>query len=159
MLVKKYGNLILGLLFMAVGGVYYCMAAALPPSKIMDTGPSFVPKIIAAITMAVAAVLTVTSIEKLRREKDAAPVSGDKNEYWRVLLTMAAFGVYVHCFERVGFLISTCVYLFVQMLVMAPKEKIRLPMFAVISVVSGAAIYYVFRYRLNVILPSGILNW
>ena len=158
MLVKKYGNLVLGLLFMIVGVVYYFMAAALPPSKIMDTGPSFVPKIIAAVTFVVAALLTLTSVGKLRKLKDSAPANEAKSEYWRVLLTMAAFGVYVHCFERIGFLVSTCVYLFIQMSIMAPREKIRLPLFAVISVVTGSVIYYVFRYRLNVILPAGILG-
>ena len=47
----------------------------------------------------------------------------EKPEYLRVLATIAAFTVYVFVIEPAGFLLSSIVYLFAQITILAPKEK------------------------------------
>ena len=78
-----------------------------------------------------------------------------------VLATIAAFTVYVFVLSSVGFVISSIVYLFVQILILTPKEK-RTPkgiaLYAVLSVVFCAVVYVIFRFGLNVMLPAGILG-
>lgn len=63
--------------------------------------------------------------------------------------------------SSVGFVISSIVYLFVQILILTPKEK-RIPkgiaLYAVLSVVFCAVVYVIFRFGLNVMLPAGILG-
>ncbi len=60
--------------------------------------------------------------------------------------------------EKVGFLISSIVYLFAQMVILAPKEKRNFLLLAVIAVVFNIVVYFIFRNALNVMLPKGILG-
>ena len=55
-------------------------------------------------------------------------------------------------------MISSVVYLIVQMTVLAPKEKRNYLLFAVISVAVSVVVYYLFRNGLNVLLPAGLLG-
>lgn len=53
------------------------------------------------------------------------------------------------------------VYLFAQITILAPKEKRGIKgiiLFAVIAVVVCVAVYFIFRFGLNVMLPAGILG-
>ena len=59
-------------------------------------------------------------------------------------------------FQPVGFIISTMVYLFLQILVLVPKEKRSWPLTVIISVVSPIAIYALFTYAISSPLPKGI---
>ena len=75
--------------------------------------------------------------------------------------TIAAFTVYVFVIEPAGFLLSSIVYLFAQITILAPKEKRGIKgiiLFAVIAVVVCVAVYFIFRFGLNVMLPAGILG-
>lgn len=85
----------------------------------------------------------------------------ERPEYLRVLATIAAFTVYVFVIEPAGFLLSSIVYLFAQITILAPKEKRGIKgiiLFAVIAVVVCVAVYFIFRFGLNVMLPAGILG-
>jgi hypothetical protein len=157
MLVKRYGNLIVGLFFMGLATTYYFLASGLPSSQVGSLGPRFVPNIIAGITFVTALLLIAASVKKLVKMPDAA--EEEKSiEYRRVLLTMAAFCIYVYSFGSLGFLVATFIYLMAQMIIFAPREKINLPLFFVISLVTSGLVYFLFRYRLDVMLPQGILN-
>ena len=48
------------------------------------------------------------------------------------------------------------VYLFLQILVLVPKEKRSWPLTVIISVVSPIAIYALFTYAISSPLPKGI---
>ena len=78
-----------------------------------------------------------------------------------MMATIAAFTVYVFVIEPAGFLLSSIVYLFAQITILAPKEKRGIKgiiLFAVIAVVVCVAVYFIFRFGLNVMLPAGILG-
>ena len=75
-----------------------------------------------------------------------------------MVATIVVFTAYVLLMKPVGFIITSAVYLFLQMLILCPKEKRNSILFAVISVVCAVAIYYIFRNGLNVMLPAGILG-
>jgi hypothetical protein len=49
--------------------------------------------------------------------------------------------------------------MFLQMMLMAPKERKNPKIFAIISVVSAVVIYIAFRVGLNLSLPRGLLEW
>ena len=60
----------------------------------------------------------------------------------------------------IGVLITTVVYLFVQILILTPREKWKknyVPA-AITAVVAGVVLFFIFRYVLNVLLPVGILS-
>lgn len=156
MFIKRYGNVILGVFFMLLAIAYFFLAQSLPPSKVMKVGPAFVPKLVSGLTFLIALILTVTSVQKLKNPLAAA--APDQNEYGRVFLTICVFGAYVMCFEVLGFPLATFLYLLVQMPVMAPREKINLPLFLGIAAVTSGGVYYIFKFWLNVMLPAGLLG-
>ena len=77
-----------------------------------------------------------------------------------VVASFIALGLYVGLMGVIGFLITTVVYLFVQILILTPREKWKknyVPA-AITAVVAGVVLFFIFRYVLNVLLPVGILS-
>lgn len=81
----------------------------------------------------------------------------DKRE---VVCSFVALTIYVALMGPVGFVITTLVYVFVQILILTPKEKWKktyVPA-AITAVVVAGVLFYIFRYLLNVLLPVGVLS-
>lgn len=76
-----------------------------------------------------------------------------------VIASFVALGLYVGLMGVLGFVIATVLYVFAQILILTPREKWKknyIPA-GVTALICGALLYYVFKYLLNVLLPSGIL--
>lgn len=157
MFLKKYGDLAVGIAFLVLAVAMFVMAGALPPSLMGGLGSDFMPKVLAMAVLAV--IQIITGLRKMKMEYTLDQLKEEfKPEYWRVLVTILAFTVYVVVLSSVGFMISSVVYLIVQMTVLAPKEKRNYLLFAVISVAVSVVVYYLFRNGLNVLLPAGLLG-
>lgn len=77
-----------------------------------------------------------------------------------VVASFVALTLYVALMGPIGFAITTIVYVFVQILILTPREKWKktyLPA-GITAVVAGVLLFYIFRYVLNVLLPVGILS-
>ena len=158
---KKYGDLAAGLLFLLLSVVIFAGASSLPPNLLGGVGSDFLPKIL-AIATCLLSLLEIRAGFRTMRTYDAAkePESKEeKPEYLRVLATIASFALYAFLLVPVGFLVSSVVYLFVQITILAPTGKRNLLLFAIIAVVTSVAVYFIFRYGLNVMLPAGILKF
>ena len=84
-------------------------------------------------------------------------VLSDKRE---VVASFAAMTVYVALMGSVGCVITTLAYVFVQILILTPREdwkKTYLPALITAAITAGF-LFYVFRYTLNVLLPIGLLS-
>jgi len=165
MFFKKYGDLVVGIFFLALSFFLYIMADALPPSILGGIGSDFFPKIMAIATCILSFFQIRSGFKTMRsrkpEEKEAAEEEEYKPEYLRVLATIALFTIYVFTLGPVGFLISSTLYLFLQIIVLSPKDKRSLRdiiIYAIISIVSCVVIYFVFRRGLNLMLPTGILG-
>ena len=74
-----------------------------------------------------------------------------------VPLTLCLLLIYVLTIGRLGFVLTSIIYLFFQIIILSPNGKIRVPFAAVIAVIAPVIIYLVFVYLLNVPLPRGIM--
>lgn len=77
-----------------------------------------------------------------------------------VVASFIALGLYVGLMGPVGFVITTILYVFAQILILTPREnwkKTYVPA-GITAVVTGVLLFYVFKYLLNVLLPVGILS-
>lgn len=162
MFFKKYGDIVVGVFFMALSSVMMVMARMLPKSKVMDIGPDFMPTVIGVITFALAAILTVLNVKNLKaRIAEVEAAGADDCDYKRVLLSALLVLVYVFILQPVGFIVSTLAYLPLQMLVLSPsdqrgqKQVIQL---VVIDVVFTMVVFFLFRYGFKIILPQGIFT-
>lgn len=162
MFFKKYGDIAVGIFFMMLSAAVMVMARMLPKSKVMDIGPDFMPMCIGGVTFIVAAILTVLSIREFKA-KAAKIVESDLPDcdYKRVLESILLVLVYVYVLQPVGFLLSTFIFLMLQMWVLSPddergkKEIIKL---AVINLIFTLIVFFLFRYGFKIVLPAGIFT-
>lgn len=159
MFIKKYGDLTVGIFFVLLSVAMIAASYALPASKVMEIGPDFMPLCIGWLTLVLGAALTVLSVKELARNKDKVYEEDEnKPDYRRVLISFALILVYVFVMKPVGFIISTIVYLPLQMYTLAPDDG-RKPVFlTVISIVFTFAVFFLFRYGFKIVLPAGLFT-
>ncbi|NDO45370.1 tripartite tricarboxylate transporter TctB family protein [Clostridium sp. MD294] len=76
-----------------------------------------------------------------------------------IVATFLSLAIYIALLEPIGFLIMTAVYLFVQTLILTPKEKRNYILTLISSIVIAVALDYIFVCLLNVLLPLGIFGF
>jgi hypothetical protein len=60
--------------------------------------------------------------------------------------------------QPLGFCLSTAIFLFLQMMVLAPKEKCNCLLFAIVAVAFTAIVFVTFRVGLQQLLPRGVIE-
>lgn len=161
MFFKKYGDIVVGVFFMVLGVVLFVAAAALPKSAVMDIGPDFMPKVTAILVFVLALALTIQSVLGLK-DKEIDPDSIPKCDYKRVISSIILVLIYVFAMRPVGFIVTTLVFLPLQMLVLSPNDQRgpkNIAILVVIDVIFTMAVYFLFRYGFMIMLPRGILTF
>ncbi|MDO5352100.1 MAG: tripartite tricarboxylate transporter TctB family protein [Succinatimonas sp.] len=74
-----------------------------------------------------------------------------------IIYTFGALFLYAIALEYVGFIISSAIYIFLQTLILMPKNNRSFIKAAILGVVSGIAAFCIFVYWLDVLLPVGKL--
>lgn len=82
---------------------------------------------------------------------------GQGKRIWISILLLAG---YVFAMQEVGFLITTVVYITCQALVLTKAEyrKQYAVRWFIVAVIVAVSVFYLFRYMLTLMLPSGILG-
>ncbi|MBE5974849.1 MAG: tripartite tricarboxylate transporter TctB family protein [Paenibacillaceae bacterium] len=162
MFIKKYGDMIVGGFFMILSAGMMIMAKMLPKSTIMDIGPDFMPMCIGLVTFILAAALAFLNLKNLKmRTAEAEKMEKEELDYKRMLTSFMLILVYVYLLQPVGFIVTTILYLPLQMYVLAPDEKKTkkdIIQLAVISVIFTFVVFFLFRYGFKIILPAGIFT-
>ena len=126
----------------------------------------FVPYLWGGALLLLSVWITVRGLRRRKRylaeggKPQKTDILGALKERWEVVASFVALALYVGFMDLLGFVITTIVYVFVQILILTPREnwkKTYLPA-VIVSVVSGILLFYVFRYLLNVLLPVGLLS-
>lgn len=162
MFIKKYGDIIVGVFFMLLSAAMLVMAKMLPKSTVMDIGPDFMPMCIGVMTFVLAAALVFLNIKNMKIYVARAEAEGpEKADYKRVLTSFIIILVYVFVLKSVGFIISTLVYLPVQMFILAPEErrgKKNVIQLLLTDVLFTFVVFFLFRYGFKIVLPAGIFT-
>ena len=161
MFFRKYGDFVVSIFYAVLGAALIIGSRALPKSKVMEIGPDFMPTLIGAIILILAGILLVETATRFRSQSAELDASGfkDTSDYKRVLGSLVAATVYVNILKPVGFIISTLVYLLVQIYILAPDQsrtKKDIVTYVIIDVVFTVVVYMLFRYGFKIVLPAGI---
>lgn len=160
---EKYEDWLVALFYFLVTVVYAVQIPSIKRTSISPINSAFLPIILSAGM----GILTVCQIwnavkkQKAAKTADAAEETAeavDGPDYGRAMLTLAASLLYVALLKPLGFMISSILYLELQMCIMADKERRKPAKFLIISVVSVVVIYFVFHNLLQLMLPNGILT-
>lgn len=152
---KKVKEILISVVFMLVGIFIYLQAMNIEPLMKNELGSGYFPKVVAG-TMIVLSILNLFLNLKNTHIEDE---NNTKSDLFGGLSTIALIGIYSLLYQKVGFLIGTSLYLFLQILILAPKEKRNIMLFAIISVVFSVFVYYLFTRIINMPLPKGIFGF
>ena len=114
--------------------------------------------IILSLVLFVQSIIEGTTLAKkkkaglLQPEPAAALLSGERV---RPLVTLLLMTLYIAGLEKFGFLLMTFLYLFFQFLLLSDKENRSIPILLLIDVSFTIAVYLLFRYVFQMILPTG----
>lgn len=152
---KRNKDLLVSALFIALGIFIFVESLGIKHMMKNDVGSGFFPKVVAVCIIAAAsAKLFFTFNDKSGGENKKS--DSDMLGGW---MTVALIAVYVLVFSPVGFLISTAAYLFLQMLILCPKEKFKLPLMTAISIITPLFVYVLFVYVIQMPLPKGLFGF
>ena len=162
---SRYRDLIVGIVLLTVSVIYYWLSLSIPEAAATQMGPTFVPQVIAGLTFVLSIILVLNSLQTLRTQPadatEAEEPHGEEVRYVPVVLTGILLVIYVVVLERVGFVLATAVYLFLQFNVAAPKTRKALKYqayYLVGSIAAAFVINYLFRDGFDVMLPQGMLG-
>jgi hypothetical protein len=77
-----------------------------------------------------------------------------------LVVSLALLGAYIFLFQKIGFILSTILYLMFSVTLLTPAAKRRRLMPFIVLFSSGVPflIYFIFTKYLSLILPRGILG-
>lgn len=153
----KQRNLTTSVIFLIFGAFMLVQSLAVKHKIASDVGSGYVPAFISVCLIVVAGaklILTLTEKTKTAAEKE----KGDTD--WKGGVgTILMMALYMFCFEPVGFILSSAVYLFAQITWFSNSENRNPILFAVIAVVLPVVIDALFVYAIKMPLPKGILGF
>ncbi len=153
----KIRNIVTSLVFILFGAFMVYVAQGVKTVMKNDVGSGYVPKFIGILFIVVALaklIISLLSKDPGNKEKDAG--WGDR---FGGIGTIFLMVLYMIALEPVGFLVSTTIYLFLQILLLSDKTNRKPVMFGIISLVSSVSVYLLFNYVIQVPMPNGILSY
>lgn len=161
-------EIVQGLLITVLSGGMFAWSEQLPPSRTAVPGAGFFPELVAAAGVVFGVIILVRGI----RSRAAAARAGGAPEArpqpqpeaepqdWGLYLriggpVMLASALFVFAFERLGFLISSFLFLAIVLLLLGERRPLVIVIF---SAGLSAAVYYLFNSVLQLPLPAGLLG-
>ncbi len=156
---KKCRDLILGCFTLAFSAfyLYYTQQIKVRPKLTPSyANAQIVPTMLGILLAFLSVLLIIGGIKKMKEHKETA--KAEKTDVAAVALTFAVIILYTIILPELGFCLSTMIYLFLQMVVLAPKEKRNYLLFAIIAVGFSMIAFVAFRILLTQMLPRGIIE-
>ena len=159
---KRCRDLILGVVLLALGIAYTVLAQNIKQgNKLVQRNVGtyaharIVPTLLGVLLIILAIVMIIQGFLKLRKQDSEPAKKMSKVDMLSILLTFAAMILYIIILPELGFILSTMLYLFFQITILAPKEKRNYLLFAIVAVVFTALVFVAFRIGLTQMLPRG----
>jgi hypothetical protein len=148
-----------GLVCLVISLVMLVMTFSLPPASMVPIGPAFYPRVVLAVTALLSLILIVLDVRAARAVAGApAPAAhaGPAPNYRLVLTTFVLFGLYIALLPKLGFRISTMLFvLALQITLEWPQSAKRWALAVAVAVATGLICHFVFEDYLSVLLPRG----
>ena len=153
---EKTRDIISALILLAVSAVGLYLSRDIPePFREYDLGAAFLPQLVLILIGALSLLKIVVAL--IENKPDRVEKT-DLSHSVKGFSTIVLVGLYCFCFQPVGFLLDTAVYLFVQILILVPKEKRKIWQIILIDVVATVVIYLIFTRGFSVRLPQGLIK-
>ncbi len=173
---KENRDLVLGGVTLSVSIIIFIASFSIRKLVVSRIGAAFVPQLAAVLLGAFSTVVIVQALLSMRRKKaliaaaagssvapptgtQPAPATGEDRSGKRlVAVTIGLLILYAFLLDFAGFILSTAIYLFLQFVILTMNRKRNFLLFALISAVVSIAIYAIFVYGFELMLPAGLLG-
>lgn len=165
-MLEKNKNLVAGAFIFVFAIIFYILSFNIQLTNI-DTlvGSRFFPQAVTILMMICSALLIIESLVKNKRNKESGKTDmtnqeteveeGQKPNYKNTILVFTSLGIYVILLDKIGFMISTVIYLASQMFILESKEKRNPVKYIIISIITTIVVYYAFTKGFSLMLPRG----
>ena len=140
-----------GLAVLAASLFLFALTVGLKDNPLVPIGPGYYPRIVLAVTAALALALVVTD---LRSRK--VPTAPQTLNYLLVVEMFAVFGLYVGALPYAGFRISTFLYVAATNALLDRPRNVRGWLrVTLVAFITAVVVFYVFERYLTVLMPRG----
>ncbi|MCM3571382.1 tripartite tricarboxylate transporter TctB family protein [Neobacillus mesonae] len=157
-MLQRYSDIYSGIFLLLLGIGMYLTTFSFKELTSSKIGPAFMPQIISIFICIVSVFIIVNGFKRLKFLNESKEEQVEKPAYFPVVLSLVLMIGYLILMPSLGFLMTTTLYLFFQMYLLANKSTRKIPVLIIISIVSSVVIYYIFHSLFYVMLPSGILG-
>lgn len=159
---KKCRDLILGIVMLAFSVFYLVFSQQIktrPKLTPAYASAQIMPKLLGILLAVLSVICIIQGIRRLKSaDSEQEAENAAKGDKTAVLLTFAVIIGYVLAMNAAGFILSTVIYLFLQMLILAPADKRNYLLFTIVAVVFTAIVFVAFRIGLQQLLPRGVIE-
>lgn len=145
---------ILGIIMLLCGAAYGILVLQIPGTRSQLFDSRFVPSLISVLIIAVGVLQTGRGLKSPKGE-----VEKKDFDMKTVVCTFALIALYILFYSSVGFIITTFLFLFLEMNILTPgyvkKNQI---VYLIISLLFSVGIYYLFYFGFSIFLPGGLLD-
>jgi small-conductance mechanosensitive channel len=162
-MIKKYGDVISGAFCFLVSLILFILTFSFKRLTISKIGSEFMPRIVLGLLMFLSIIVILEGMKKSKfiefdKTNNNNGITINSIIHNPVFLTLLLIMTYIALLEKLGFLIMTALYLFIQFNILAKREERKQKIFALVAIISSASIYFIFVKGFELILPSGILG-
>lgn len=146
----------IGVGLLVFSGWLYSNLGKIPANPLVPIGPAFYPRFLLLLTLLLSLALVVQDVlAHLKQEKKEKGAFINWLNYQSTLLSFAVFGAYVLLIPKLGYLLSTILFVTaLQWLLSKPLWR-RLPGSLSIGIGTSLITYMIFEKYLHVFLPRG----
>ncbi|WP_181995718.1 tripartite tricarboxylate transporter TctB family protein [Clostridium sp. AM58-1XD] len=151
--IKKLSELVTDFVLLITGVGLWISAQTIETGTTMGKGSDFMPKVCTAVWVILAVILLLQTL-KMADDKDKTLKMSLKG----FLLTFLYLAVYMFLLNVTGFIISSILYMFAQMMLYVPetgRTKKNVILFAVLSAAVPIAVNILFVNAFSLLLPAG----
>ena len=150
---KKLSEIVLSIVLLISGAALWLASQKIEVGAAMGQGGDFMPKLCSTVWVILSVLLLLQSVS-MKEEGEESRIS--LKGFFSTLVLLFA---YVLLLDIIGFVLTSVIYMFIQMLLFVPEEyrnRKSLILFAVISVITPVAVNALFFNVFSLILPTGI---
>ncbi len=162
----RYKEIILGVAMIALAAVYLYYSQFIRTRSTVRVSARLIPEILGAVVLLLGFLQFLAGLRYLARARRENAGQGipsvfmneeEKKDFLPIVLTFVLIIGYALIFEPLGFVISSILCMFFQMMILAPDARRKPLSFFIISVAVAIVVYIAFRKGLNLSLPPGLL--